>query len=84
MALFLVPETGGASGTIVDAVRDRPGEFVRAVQDLNQASLDRSRLNAFVAAIRAQENSHPEFLRTLAPACPTAWRSSSTPIAWPR
>ncbi len=68
MALFLVPETGGASGTIVDAVRDRPGEFVRAVQDLNQASLDRSRLNAFVAAIRAQENSHPEFLRTLAPA----------------
>lgn len=68
MALFMVPETGGASGTIVDAVRDRPGEFVRAVQDLNQASLDRSRLNAFVAAIRAQENSHPEFLRTLAPA----------------
>ena len=68
MALFLVPETGGVSGTIVDAVRDRPGEFVRAVQDLNQASLDRSRLNAFVAAIRAQENSHPEFLRTLAPA----------------
>ena len=68
MALFLVPETGGASGTIVDAVRDRPGEFVRAVQDLNQASLDRSRLNAFVAAIRAQENSHPEFLRTIAPA----------------
>ncbi|MGE7204659.1 hypothetical protein ACQKJZ_03150 [Sphingomonas sp. NPDC019816] len=68
MALFLVPQTGGASGTIVDAVRDRPGEFVRAVQDLNQASLDRSRLNAFVAAIRAQENSHPEFLRTIAPA----------------
>ncbi|MDY0958549.1 hypothetical protein SOM26_07610 [Sphingomonas sp. CFBP8993] len=68
MALFLVPDTRGASDTIVDAVRDRPGEFVRAVQDLNQASLDRSRLNAFVAAIRAQENSHPEFLRTLAPA----------------
>nr|WP_230461401.1 hypothetical protein [Sphingobium sp. CAP-1] len=68
MALFLVPDTGGAEGTLADAVRGKPGEFVRATQDLNQASLDRSRLDAFMGAIRAQENSHPEYLRTLAPA----------------
>lgn len=68
MTLFLVPDTGGAEGTIVDAVRGKPGEFIRATQELNQASLDRSRLDAFMAAIRAQENSHPEYLRSVAPA----------------
>jgi len=67
MVMFLVPDTGGAEGTLVDAVRGKPGEFVRATQDLNQASLDRSRLDAFISAIKAQENSHPEYLRTLAP-----------------
>lgn len=68
MALFLVPETGGGEGTISDAVRGKPGEFVRATQELNQASLDRSRLDAFMTAIQAQENTHPEYLRSVAPA----------------
>lgn len=67
LILFLVPQTGGASNTIAKAVRGKPGEFVRASQALNRASLDRSRLDAFVAAIRAQENTHPEYLRTIAP-----------------
>lgn len=67
MVLFLVPDTGGAEGVLSDAVRGKPGEFVRATQDLNQASLDRSRLDAFMAGIKAQENSHPEYLRTVAP-----------------
>jgi hypothetical protein len=67
LVLFLVPETGGASDSISAAVRGRPGEFVRATQDLNQASLDRARLNTFMAGIRAQENNHPEYLRTVAP-----------------
>ena len=67
LVLFLVPDTGGDLGTISDAVRGRPGEFVRATQDINKASLDRARLDAFVAGIRSQENSHPEYLRTVAP-----------------
>jgi hypothetical protein len=67
LVLFLVPESGGALGAISDAVRGRPGEFVRATQDLNQASLDRARLDAFMTAIRTQENSHPEYLRSVAP-----------------
>lgn len=68
LVLFLVPDTGGASGAIAKAVRARPGEFVRATQALNQASLDRSRLDAFVGAIRAQDSAHPEFLKSTAPA----------------
>ena len=42
--VFLAPETGGDFKTLVDAVRGRPGAFVRTSQDLNQAALDRSRL----------------------------------------
>ena len=67
LVIFLVPETKGAIGGISDAVRNRPGEFVRATQELNQASLDRSRLNGFMAAISAQGSAHPEVLRTVAP-----------------
>ncbi|WP_420142098.1 hypothetical protein [Sphingomonas sp.] len=67
LILFLIPDTGGAAGTIADNVRGKPGEFVRATQDLNQASLDRSRLNAFMTAIQAQDRLHPEFLKTVAP-----------------
>ncbi|WP_404480368.1 hypothetical protein [Novosphingobium sp. BL-52-GroH] len=68
LVLLIVPETGGAEGVLVDAVRGKPGEFVRASQDLNQASLDHSRLATFMAAIRAQGDSGPEYLRTVAPA----------------
>lgn len=67
MALFLVPDTGGATDAIANTVRGRPGEFVRATLSLNQASLDRSRLDAFMTAIQAQSNTHPEYLRTIAP-----------------
>lgn len=67
LVLFMVPDTGGDFGTIADAVRGKPGEFVRVTQDINQASLDRSRLNAFAAGIRSQENSHPEYLKSVAP-----------------
>src|ERR1700736_2959104 len=44
--LFLAPETGGDFSTLRSAVRDKPGVFVRASQDLNQASLDRTRLRS--------------------------------------
>ncbi len=67
LVLFLVPDTGGDFDAISDTVRGKPGEFVRATQELNQASLDRSRLDAFMAAIRAQDNTHPEYLRSVAP-----------------
>lgn len=67
LVLFMVPDTGGDLSTISDAIRGRPGEFVRVTQDINKASLDRTRLNAFILGIRSQENSHPEYLRNVAP-----------------
>ncbi len=50
--IFLAPQTGGDYGTLRSAVRGKPGAFVRASQDLNQAGLDRSRLDKYLAAVR--------------------------------
>lgn len=67
LLVFLAPQTGGDFKTLVDAVRNRPGAFVRAAQDLNEASLDRSRLDAFLAAVRKVNASDPEALKTVSP-----------------
>ncbi len=50
--VFLAPDTGGAFSTLRGTVRAKPGAFVRAVQDLEQASLDRLRLEAYLDAVR--------------------------------
>jgi len=63
MLVFLAPETGGDFKTLVGAVAGRPGAFVRASQDLNQAYLDRSRLDAFLAAIRRNGDADPDHLK---------------------
>ena len=65
--LFLAPETGGDFKTLISAVRGRPGAFVRASQDLNQATLDRSRLDAHLAAIRTLGAADPAKLKEIAP-----------------
>src|ERR1700686_2079061 len=65
--VFLAPETGGDFKTLVNAVRGRPGAFVRTSQDLNQAALDRSRLERYLAAIRALNGSDPSRLTEAAP-----------------
>ncbi|CAN5422491.1 hypothetical protein BH10PSE12_BH10PSE12_28950 [soil metagenome] len=65
--LFLAPETGGDFDALLTAIRGRPGEFVRAAQDLNQASLDRSRLDAFLEGIRVQDTAQPERLEAMSP-----------------
>jgi hypothetical protein len=52
LLVFFAPETGGDFKTLMDTVRGRPGIFVRTSQDLNQAALDRARLEAYLAAIR--------------------------------
>ena len=44
------------------AVRSKPGVFVRASQDLNQASLDRSRLDKYLNEIKATSASDPQAL----------------------
>src|SRR4029077_9929013 len=61
--LFLAPETGGDFGTLRSTVRGRPGAFVRAAQDLDQASLDRSRLDAYLTAVRETSELDPRELQ---------------------
>jgi hypothetical protein len=65
--LFLAPATGGDFKTLVNAVSGRPGAFVRASQDLNQASLDRSRLDAYLDAVRALNTTDPGKLKDTSP-----------------
>jgi hypothetical protein len=65
--VFLAPQTGGDFRTLVSTVRGRPGTFVRASQDLNQAALDRSRLERYLLAIRAQSDADPTKLGAAAP-----------------
>ncbi|MFP5229047.1 MAG: hypothetical protein ACLGXA_15630, partial [Acidobacteriota bacterium] len=65
--IFLAPETGGDFHTLVGAVRGRPGAFVRASQDLNQAMLDRSRLDTYLAAVHQLDRNDPAKLRDAAP-----------------
>jgi hypothetical protein len=60
---FVAPETGGDFGTVRSAVRNKPGTFVGASQDLDQASLDRSRLDAYSAVIRGAADADPKTLR---------------------
>lgn len=67
LALFLVPETGGDFSALMDAVRGRPGAFVRASQDLNQAMLDRTRLEAYLQGIQRQDDTRPEKLEEVSP-----------------
>jgi hypothetical protein len=57
--IFLAPETGGDFSTLRSTVRGKPGAFVRAAQDLLQASLDRARLERYLTLVReaSQEDS---------------------------
>jgi hypothetical protein len=67
LLVFLAPATGGDFQTLVNTVRARPGAFVRASQDLNQASLDHARLEAFMASIRKINDTDPTRLKAASP-----------------
>ena len=60
--LFLAPETSGDFSTLREAVRGKPGAFVRASQDLDRASLDRSRLDTYLSAVEKTSNTDPAAL----------------------
>jgi hypothetical protein len=65
--LFLAPQTGGDFNTLRSAVRGRPGAFVRASQDLNQAALDRARLEVYLSSLRRLDQADQARLRDVAP-----------------
>ena len=60
--LFLAPETGGDFNTLRKAVRDRPGVFVRASQDLSEAGFEQARIEKYVASIRQVPPGDPKAL----------------------
>jgi hypothetical protein len=61
--LFLAPETGGDFNTLRKAVTDRPGAFVRAAQDLQAASWERMRLEAYLQDVKATSATDPKSLK---------------------
>ncbi|MHB8816744.1 MAG: hypothetical protein ACYDAE_26250, partial [Steroidobacteraceae bacterium] len=65
--VFLAPQAGGDFRTLVGAVRGRPGAFVRTSQDLNQATLDSSRLASYLRAVHALDSTAPGSLKEVAP-----------------
>jgi hypothetical protein len=63
LLVFLAPETGGGFATLRKAVRELPGVFVRASQDLNQAALYRSRLDKYLDEVRETSDTDPRELQ---------------------
>jgi hypothetical protein len=63
--IFLAPHTTADFDTLREAVRGKPGAFVRASQDLNQLGLDRGRLNTYLAAVRRTERGDPARLQAV-------------------
>jgi len=61
--LFLAPETGGDFNTLRGAVRGRPGAFVRAAQDLQAASWERMRLEAYLNDVKVTSQTDPKSLK---------------------
>ena len=61
--IFLAPETGGDFSTLRAAVRGRPGAFVRATQDLQAASAERMRLEAYLSDVKSTSNFDPKLLK---------------------
>jgi len=60
--LFLAPETGGDFGTLRSAVKGRPGIFVRASQDLNEAGFEQARIEKYLNSMRTVDPGDPKAL----------------------
>ena len=50
--LFLAPETGGDFPPLRSAVKGRPGIFVRASQDLNEAGFEQARIETYLTEMK--------------------------------
>ena len=67
MLLVFAPQTGGDYRTLVNAVRGKPGAFVRAAQQLRQAGLDRARLDRYLALLHDLAVTDPGKVKAAAP-----------------
>jgi hypothetical protein len=50
--LFVAPETGGDFKTLRSAVKGKPGLFIRADADLNEASFEQQRIERYLSAMK--------------------------------
>jgi hypothetical protein len=50
--IFVAPETGGDFKTLRSAVKGKPGLFIRADVDLNEASFEQQRIEHYLAAMK--------------------------------
>ena len=54
--LFVAPETGGDFKTLRSAVKGKPGLFIRADADLNEASFEQQRIERYLAGMKTVAN----------------------------
>jgi hypothetical protein len=61
--MFIAPETGGDFKTLRSAVKGKPGLFIRADVDLNEASFEQQRILRYLTAMKAVENADPKTIQ---------------------
>jgi hypothetical protein len=61
--LFVAPETGGDFKTLRSAVKGRPGLFIRADADLNQASFEQQRIERYLALMKTVPQGDPKAIQ---------------------
>lgn len=61
--LFVAPETGGDFKTLRSAVKGKPGLFIRANADLNQASFEQQRIERYLAAMKTVPANDPKAIQ---------------------
>ena len=61
--LFVAPETGGDFKTLRSAVKGKPGLFIRADTDLNEASFEQQRIERYLAAMKTVPQDDPKAIQ---------------------
>jgi hypothetical protein len=60
--IFIAPETGGDFKTLRSAVKGRPGLFIRADAELNEASFEQLRIQRYLAAMKQLDSKDPKVI----------------------
>jgi hypothetical protein len=61
--IFVAPETGGDFKTLRSAVKGKPGLFIRADVDLNEASFEQQRIERYLAAMKGLPANDPKAIQ---------------------
>jgi len=61
--LFVAPETGGDFKTLRSAVKGKPGLFIRADADLNEASFEQQRIEHYLSAMKNVPQDDPKAIQ---------------------